>query len=85
MNPTNPSSLFQAFLAFQFCSPPSAGFSSAVFCVYRFSVLAGTPIVALDGREKIKGVVRSNNSCFTFQCLRVMHQVTMKPSGKSSK
>lgn len=85
MNSTNPSSLFQALLAFQFCTPPSAGFSSAVFCVYHFSVLFGRPIVDLDGGGKIKGVVASNNGCFYFQRLWVMDQVMMKPSGKNSK
>lgn len=60
VNSTNPSSLFQAFLAFQFCSPPSAGFSSAGFCVYHLSAVVGRHIVALDGGEHERG---KNKGC----------------------
>lgn len=50
VNSTNSSRLFQAFLDFQFCTPPSAAFSSSFVC-YHFSVLVERPIVALDGGE----------------------------------
>lgn len=89
MNSSNPTSHFQAFLVFQFGNPPSADFSSAIFCVYRFPVMFGRTIVALEGEEhergKISDVIASNNDCFNFQCLMNPVKRKHKLSGKNSK